>query len=729
VSSTEIDTGLNPLQPICWFQDRKQVLYGVNGIDRGVRWDGFAAATGLMGVTAPVTAPTITPDTGGAATAGDYVTAYRYVARDLEGDVFSSLSGLATTTMTANQEFNWSAMDAPTEDRVTHVQFWRTTVDETNVFYLIEEVAEGSLGSHVDQKSDATLLAQDEDERLVYEWGNGQANAMRFTPPPEDRPYAVIFQDRAFYFGSLRLRGTCTTDGTTTIAIAETYFPTTANIAGWQLSIEGEAITYVVQTVGGSTGAWTVVLDTAPASSTAGLDYTLYPLVSNHRQLEYSEVDEIESVPVANTITIQDNIGDDQHITAGRQWGSALYVFTPQSKYAITFVKQANIDSTIRLIDDRGAFNNNCVEAFEDAFYAMDNMGCYKYSMYQGGGNSMPISAAIQNEWRDGGIDFSASDNFFVEVDRTTAQVRFWVQFGDGVTDRCFVWNVRTKTWDHENYPAPGNNGIRCSTPAVLDQQSAISEKPRSILGGSNGRCFVREGTTDIVSQVESGTCEASSGTGCTITDASGWQGWGVRSFVGATLLFEETGQTAVIASYTQSTNKLIIVYTATISPVPAATATVKAGVVPWSWKSRKLSVVDENDTDASAVQNRRECQVGYEPFDGDIATLKLKLFQNYETTPVQFQRGADFISGITVSNDTLDNHADQAQYSDAINFDLSVDRFDSDIDANGFLNLDLSGRLYPLGEGLRYLTVELSGYQGDDRIVVNELNLIGFTK
>jgi len=728
--ATEIDTGLNPQQPITWFTDRKGVIYGVNGINRGIRWDGFAASVGQLGVTAPVTAPTITPDTGGAASAGSYDCAYRYVARDLEGDVFSNFSAITTTTMTANQEFNWSAMDAPTEARVTHVQLWRTSVDQTNVYYFVEEIAKASLGSHVDQNSDATLQAQSEDKITKLWRHNGETVANRFLPPPTDRPYGVIFQDRAWYFGGVRLKAVTTTDGDTTVVMVGNYVPATADIVGWHMAIDGEPITYTVVSVSGGPGSSTITLDTACTTSATTVG-TLYPPIANHRKLLYSEVDEVESVPLANEITIQDNIGDDQHITGGLPWGSTLYVFCERSKYAVSFVRQPAVDASVRLLDKRGAFNQNCFAAFEDSIYAMDDQGIYSYNI-RGSGNgsarSAPISGNIQNYWRDGLIDFSATDNFFVEVDRGTAQVRFWVQLGDGVSDRCFVWNVRRETWDHERYEAPADNGFRGACQAKLTA-SGLSQKPRSLICGSYGRIFVREGTTDIMTQIETATCEASSGTGCTLTDCSAWAGWSSRSYIGATILFNETGQTAVIKTATVSTNKLIIVYASTISPVPAATATVQVGVIPWSWTSRRLSVLTPQDTPGADQQNKRSVQVSYTPFSGTHDTLSLRFFENYSSTPMKFSRGANFTAGISVSPLTLDNHTTESLYSDTVHIDLDVDRFSSDAPINGFLEVILSGQFASMGESLRYITVEMSGYQGDDAIILHELSFAGFTK
>jgi len=724
MASTELDTGLSARQYMTFFQSRSNVLYGVNGIDRGKRWDGYAATMGDIGTTAPTVLPTVTLDTGGAATAGSYDCAYRYKTVTPEGTTYSSFSPLRTVTATANQEFNWT-ITASAESHPTHVELWRTTVGETNVYYLVDTIT-GTTA--VDQLSDATLISNavdDEDAVIVYIQNNGEPSANRFTPPPEDKAHAVVFQDRAWYFGYVRLRGVCTLDGDTTIT-AESDFP--LNTVGWQIAIEGETQVF---TIDAAIAGVTLTLDTAVTQTASDLVYTAYPPIASQRQLLYSAPDEFESVPVTNEVIIQDNVGDDQYITGAKPWGNTLYVFCERSKYGVSFVRQPNIDASVRLIDDRGAFNHRCIGDFEDTFYCMDQQGCYAFSVKGGGRGAMSenISDAIKDQWRDGVVDFSDSDNFFVEVDRNTATVRFWVTFGDGVSNRCFVWNVRKKTWDHERYETPSDNGYRASTQVVIDE-SGVSQKTRSLVCGSNGRIFTREGTTEIMTAVEDGTLNASSSTGCTIADISGWAGFNTRSHVGAIMYFTATGQTAVIKTQSLSTNALTVTYAETLSSnVPASTAAVKVGVIPFSWKSRRLPVITTRDTPEASKENKRGFEFIFPPFSGDFNTLNLRVFENFSAIPMQFAKGADFTSGLTISVLDLDQHESESLFVDTIQMDMDVDRFDTNVPANGYMELELNGRFQTRAESLRYLTLEINGYQGDDAITINEINFVGFTK
>lgn len=144
-----LGTGYSSYQPVCFAQDRRGVLYGVNGIQLGFRWDGLTAALESLGIAAPTTAPTIATPSGGSLSAGDYSLAYRWLDDDTEFDEFatgvgsgypSSFSELQTATAVANDEFTWSALQAPTNTRVTKVELWRTTADQVRVYYRLQFV-------------------------------------------------------------------------------------------------------------------------------------------------------------------------------------------------------------------------------------------------------------------------------------------------------------------------------------------------------------------------------------------------------------------------------------------------------------------------------------------------------------------------------------------------------------------------------------------------------------
>ncbi len=140
-----IGTGYSSYQPMCFAQDRRGVLYGVNGLQRGFRWDGITAAVESLGINAPTAAPTITTPTGGSLSDGEYNLAYRYLDDDTEFDEFgaggsgypSSFSTLATATAAANDKFTWAGLLA-SSDRGDRVELWRTTSGQSRVYYRLK---------------------------------------------------------------------------------------------------------------------------------------------------------------------------------------------------------------------------------------------------------------------------------------------------------------------------------------------------------------------------------------------------------------------------------------------------------------------------------------------------------------------------------------------------------------------------------------------------------------
>ena len=83
-------------------------LFMVNGIDRGLKWNGSVNSTPVViGLDAPTTAPTVTAASTGGAEAGDYIMYYRF--GDADGN-YSNLSPIAELTMTAGQKFSWDTV-------------------------------------------------------------------------------------------------------------------------------------------------------------------------------------------------------------------------------------------------------------------------------------------------------------------------------------------------------------------------------------------------------------------------------------------------------------------------------------------------------------------------------------------------------------------------------------------------------------------------------------------
>ena len=312
----------NTFQRICFCRTRQGDLVGVNGLERGFRWDGITSNIEQLGITAPAAAPTIaraaisTADKGGAitaiadsgggiyrvtsnghdladgdkvrlgnvvgsgamqgdlngvehtitgkttntfdladsifdgtyasggtwsksedaadstldgygATAGTYTFAYRYVDNTAT-PVYSSLSPATTVEALTGDKFAWSSLSTTTETRAQGTfELFRSTSGVSNVLYKVATVAYGgSAAFDPDELDDNTLNAfSDADVLLVLLDPPTDLTLIgrRFDPPPTDRPYVVMFQDRYFYLGIVKYnKGTVATGAATaTVTITD----------------------------------------------------------------------------------------------------------------------------------------------------------------------------------------------------------------------------------------------------------------------------------------------------------------------------------------------------------------------------------------------------------------------------------------------------------------------------------------------------------------------------
>ena len=135
---------------------------------------------------------------------GLYQCYYRYTddtAEDLGGPIPSNLSevneldaGEAATSIT------WS-VEASTNPRVTHIELWRSTSGQATTMYRVARLAQDEANGYLDDLTDEELRDPDREDyaALPILLPNGELNAMRFVPPPDDKESVVKFQDRMWY--------------------------------------------------------------------------------------------------------------------------------------------------------------------------------------------------------------------------------------------------------------------------------------------------------------------------------------------------------------------------------------------------------------------------------------------------------------------------------------------------------------------------------------------------
>lgn len=166
--------------------------------------------------------------------------------------------------------------------------------------------------------------------------------------------------------------------------------------------------------------------------------------------LLFSEVDEPESTPPSNELVIQESIGDSDSLVALVPLASMLLAVQHRHIYKIQYVAQPVIDASILLAAYRGILNSRCWDVMGGVAFIADSYGVYAFD----GDREEPISAPIDNLWRERVIDFSKSSQFFVKCDTSTRTARFFFcRSSDSTTVRALCFCVATKAWWEEEYP------------------------------------------------------------------------------------------------------------------------------------------------------------------------------------------------------------------------------------------------------------------------------------
>ena len=250
---------------------------------------------------------------------GKYWCAIRFIDDTTEekgGPIPSSISEIKEVEVPVSAgTFNWAWVNTGIEARVHKIEIWRTTADQAIVFYKVAEVSKTTT-SYADTLTDAQLAdpARTGFRALPLTLPNGQVNARRFTPPPQNKRVVTMFQDRAWY----------------------------------AVDVPGKKY-----------------------------DGTSDANAAEQNALYFSELNEPESVPQTNELIIQENVKGQDRITALMPFGGGMVVFQERYCYRLTYVSQPIIDANISLIAQRGCLNQRCWDTFDGVAYAVDSAGMY----------------------------------------------------------------------------------------------------------------------------------------------------------------------------------------------------------------------------------------------------------------------------------------------------------------------------------------------------------------
>ncbi len=669
-----------------------------DGISRGARWNGQTPLFHFLGIDTPTVAPTITLSTVGGATAGTYQCCYRW--KDLDGN-FSSISPLTAVVATNLQRFIWT-ITAPTnaDSRITHVELWRTTSGQSTTLYRVTTLAIALTTFTTDTATDAALLAAaalDTTSIMSVVNPNGSASARRFTPPPTFKAVSSFYQDRMWYGVDVEYNaGTATFSfNSTTVSGQNTAW--TSDMAGRYIYNANAGRWYEISSV--VSGTSLILTEVYAGTTQTSVSYAIRTDHTERNQLYFSEANEPESVPATNVVKAQQSLSfTDDEIVGLQTHNGYLYVLKNRSTLRLKYVQQPQIDTSVTLAAQRGAFNNRCWDMVEDIAYVMDEFGPYRFD----GSSVDPIGHKIMDAWRDGTIDFSVSKWFFVKVSPQEEVARFYVCIsGETRPKRAFCYHYRLNAWWVETYYT--EIGGACVHP--------ISSRPRLLLGAQSDIVLLsHQGSADGTdTATETGTMRGTvdTATSTAILDTSATF---TASQVGCPLAIIDgtgKGQERIISSLTATSLNV----SAAFSTTPDSTSVYLVGAIPWSYKTKTLEyAIRDKEVDRSA-------RLTYQPTT--LANqFDIRRILNHNTSPennaITFNQG-DGVKFTRSDPDAVVNMLiSRATYAG------------SATNAPGFARFEFDGKGSDKAVVDRWLTLHLRGYQATEAIRLYGIDVEG---
>lgn len=198
----------------------------------------------------------------------------------------------------------------------------------------------------------------------------------------------------------------------------------------------------------------------------------------------FSEVDEPESVPPENELILQENVGERDSIVTLIPLASEMLIVQTGHIYSLRYVAQPIIDASFALVAYRGVLNARCAAVMGGVAFFADSYGVYAFD----GSQEKPLSAAVDNYWRDGIIDFSKVSKFHLSTDFDTKVIRFhYCKSGDTEPVRALCHCLATEAWWEEEYPV----AVTAFAPAVM------AGRRTRVFGTASGGFVKAAGTSD----------------------------------------------------------------------------------------------------------------------------------------------------------------------------------------------------------------------------------------
>lgn len=600
---TTVKDGLNTVYP-WYFIINTDTLYGSNGYDVPLAWDGLEAEARRWGIVAPIIPPTVAVGAAGVLNSTYYYKVtfvlFKNGAIALESNPSDASTGVGPTL----DRVELSLIPQPTDVLdANRIYIWRTSAGGTaeSTFRRLAFVDVGTT-TYTDNTADSALF-----ETLKIVLDHGEAPYLI---------YPIQHNGRAILMGEIRHgQGSVTLAGTT--AVVGTGADFKEALEGFTSAIDGETALNLIETV---TNTANLVLNSAASQSAAGLDYVFYHDL--RAGCRWSEVFEVEYFDPADVFRIRQEDGD---LITGVFESSAFLGVAKRTHTISIHTDGSPIEGQIiPKLADRGSVSQNSIVIVENQAFMLDERGMH---IFPGGFDSIPISTPIQDIILDTGrtdsINWVEQWKFHAMHDANNRSVIWFVATGtDTEPHDAFRYFYETSSWTRDTFEhaitasETGQDADGIQRMWVADETGEIW---RFGEGDSDGLPEDYEDTLTVRGAATggaSGTLEDTAATFPTDTTLRGLYAWNE--------LADHTWQTARIASSTATILTLAVNW----DSVPVVGSTYVIAAIP---THHVIPLFDAGDGGAKKLITAIE--ITYKP-QTEAFDIYLELFFDRQTTP-----------------------------------------------------------------------------------------------
>lgn len=679
--------------PDSYAESADGVVLIANGIDRVLRWDGFAQTAEPAGVEAPNPAvkPAITASGSGGIN-GTYTAYVRYL--DARGNP-GNLSAVSNSIVATNAgQINYTNLPIPTTGKVKTRQILRNTSGQAGTYYVDVEDSNVTSSTATGYKTDAQLSTST--PLVLFDATNGLPVGNRFGVPPDTKPFLAFHLGRMWLAGfSPYAEGSCkvTRHSTTVTGIGTEW---RANWTNRFLYVVGATRSYEIDTVNSS--AQTLVLVEPYADDTNPFaEYAIRPSPGDEAQLYFSEPGAPEAWPFYAAKPLPE---DGDTVTGLLVYASFLWIFKRRRSYRLTGQSDPLTDAFIFPALSRGAVNHRCYATVEDNLYVLDEGGVYRTS---GGDAAENVSAPIQNFFRPGAgsINWQASRYFHCSLDTPGETLRWFVALaGEYLPRHALALHYPSGKWWVEDYPM--SVGASCIGRTGRPTGVWSGDTEGLFLGSTAGRVLVAGGTLDGVPVTGPTTRGRVSAAGSdTLTD-------GAAAFDSDVV----NVPVCITAGRGKGQRRLVVAATATKLTVdepwavkPDSTSEYQLGGIPFRYLSGR------NRWAPTERNSGRSVEVQYVP-TAQAQTFDMRLYSDFEATSRRIGRPVGSGQREAVSAETGD-----AGYTKDMTHE------------HGFYRQVWNGMREGGTDKSRVFSVELAGVSGPEQTQFGEAILEGGVK